>query len=134
MNQYLYDDDDILAIFDNGKKPDEIKTLFSRYEEYSLYQGLEREKTNPSNPNDYAKVYIRADTKKTEIKRTYQKLTEFYADASSLLIAVYDFFILIISALNNFYAEQSIIKKLFLFKDIDNKYFFNKRLFRIKII
>jgi len=133
MNQYLYDDDDILAIFDNGKKPDEIKTLFSRYEEYSLYQGLEREKTNPSNPNDYAKVYIRADTKKTEIKRTYQKLTEFYADASSLLIAVYDFFILIISALNNFYAEQSIIKKLFLFKDIDNKYFnISKQTERIK--
>ena len=123
MNQYLYDDDEILAIFDEEKKPDQIKTLFSRYEEYSIYSGLEREKTKPLNPNDYAKIYIRADTKKTEIKRTYQKLTEFYADASSLLIAVYDFFTLIISALNNFYAEQSIIKKIFLFKDIDNKNF-----------
>ena len=123
MNQYLYDDDEMLAIFDEEKKPDQIKTLFSRYEEYSIYSGLEREKTKPLNPNDYAKIYIRADTKKTEIKRTYQKLTEFYADASSLLIAVYDFCILIISALNNFYAEQSIIKKIFLFKDIDNKNF-----------
>ena len=123
MNQYLYDDDEMLAIFDEEKKPDQIKTLFSRYEEYSIYSGLEREKTNPLNPNDYAKLYIRADTKKTEIKRTYQKLTEFYADSSSLLIAVYDFFTLIISALNNFYAEQSIIKKIFLFKDIDNKNF-----------
>ena len=133
MNQYLYDDDEILAIFDEEKKPDQIKTLFSRYEEYSIYSGLEREKTKPLNPNDYAKIYIRADTKKTEIKRTYQKLTEFYADASSLLIAVYDFCILIISALNNFYAEQSIIKKIFLFKDIDNKNFnISKQTDRIK--
>ena len=133
MNQYLYDDDEILAIFDEKKKPDQIKTLFSRYEEYSIYSGLEREKTKPLNPNDYAKIYIRADTKKTEIKRTYQKLTEFYADASSLLIAVYDFCILIISALNNFYAEQSIIKKIFLFKDIDNKNFnISKQTDRIK--
>ena len=133
MNQYLYDDDEMLAIFDEEKKPDQIKTLFSRYEEYSIYSGLEREKTKPLNPNDYAKIYIRADTKKTEIKRTYQKLTEFYADASSLLIAVYDFCILIISALNNFYAEQSIIKKIFLFKDIDNKNFnISKQTDRIK--
>ena len=123
MNQYLYDDDKIITVFDDEKKPDQIKTLFSRYEEYSLYSGLKREKNNPLNPNDYAKVYLRADTKKTEIKRTYQKLTEFYADASSLLIAVYDFFILIVTALNNFYAEQSLIKKIFIFKDIDNKYF-----------
>ena len=133
MNQYLYDDDEMLAIFDEEKKPDQIKTLFSRYEEYSIHSGLEREKTKPLNPNDYAKIYIRADTKKTEIKRTYQKLTEFYADASSLLIAVYDFCILIISALNNFYAEQSIIKKIFLFKDIDNKNFnISKQTDRIK--
>ena len=75
MNQYLYDDDEMLAIFDEEKKPDQIKTLFSRYEEYSIYSGLEREKTKPLNPNDYAKIYIRADTKKTEIKITYQKLT-----------------------------------------------------------
>ena len=44
MNQYLYDDDKIITVFDDEKKPDQIKTLFSRYEEYSLYSGLEREK------------------------------------------------------------------------------------------
>ena len=123
MNQYLYNDDKIIAVFNEEEKPNQIKTLFSRYEEYSLYLGLEREKNNISNLHDYAKIYIRADTKKTVIKRTYQKLTEFYADASSLLIAVYDFLILIISALNNFYAEQSMVKKIFIFKDMDNKYY-----------
>ena len=122
MNQYLYDDDKIIAVFDEEQKPKQIKTLFSRYEEYSLYLGLDREKTKPLNTYDYAKIYIRADTKKTDIKRTYQKLTEFFADASSLLIAIYDVLLIILSFINNFYAEQAIMKKLFIFKRIDNKY------------
>ena len=122
MNQYLYDDDKIIAVFDEEQKPKQIKTLFSRYEEYSLYLGLDREKTKPLNTYDYAKIYLRADTKKTDIKRTYQKLTEFFADASSLLIAIYDALIILLSFINNFYAEQAIIKKLFIFKGIDNKY------------
>ena len=122
MNQYLYDDDKIIAVFDEEQKPKQIKTLFSRYEEYSLYLGLDQEKTKPLNTYDYAKIYVRADTKKTDIKRTYQKLTEFFADASSLLIAIYDALIIILSFINNFYAEQAIIKKLFIFKGIDNKY------------
>jgi hypothetical protein len=73
-------------------------------------------------------MYLRADTKKTEIKRTYQKLTEFYADASSLLIALYDFISVTLSIISNFYAEQAVIRKLFLFKEMDNKYFhFSKK-------
>ena len=121
MNQYLYDDDMIIQVFDEEQKPRQMKTLFSRYEEYSLYLGLDREKTKPLNTYDYAKIYVRADTKKTEIRRTYQKLTEFFADASSLLIAIYDFLVIVLSFINNFYAEQAIIKKLFIFKGIDNK-------------
>ena len=41
-----------------------MKTLFSRYEEYSLYLGLERESTRPLNYINYAKIYVRADIKK----------------------------------------------------------------------
>ena len=73
--------------------------------------------------NNYAKIYLRADLKKTEIRRTYQKITEFYADASSILVGIYEFLIIIISIINNFYAENSIVKKLFIFKGINNKYF-----------
>ena len=128
MNQYLYDDDSLLAVFNEEQKPKQTKTLFSKYDEYSLYVGLEREKTKPLNAQDYAKIYIRADTKKTEIRRTYQKFTEFYADASSILIALYDFLNIIISFISNFYAEQSVIKKLFIFKEMDDKYFhFSKK-------
>ena len=129
MNQYLYDDDELITVFDDEQKPKQTKTLFSRYEEYSLYLGLDRENNKPLiSIEDYAKMYLRADTKKTEIKRTYQKLTEFYADASSLLIALYDFISVTLSIISNFYAEQAVIRKLFLFKEMDNKYFhFSKK-------
>ena len=119
MNQYLFDDDFMFAVFSGDEKPKQIETLFSRYEEYALYMGLGY---NPNNL-EYAKVFIRADTKKTTIKRTYQKLTEFYADASSLLIALYEVLIIIFTYLNNFYAEQSVTKKLFFFKEIGLKPF-----------
>ena len=119
MNQYLFDDDFMFAVFSGDEKPKQIDTLFSRYEEYALYMGLGY---NPNNL-EYAKVFIRADTKKTTIKRTYQKLTEFYADASSLLIALYEVLIIIFTYLNNFYAEQSVTKKLFFFKEIGLKPF-----------
>ena len=62
-----------------------------------------------ANKLEYAKVFIRADTKKTTIKRTYQKVAEFYADASSLLIALYEVLIIIFTYLNNFYAEFIIL-------------------------
>lgn len=119
MNQYLFDDDKMFAVFAEDEKPKQIVTLFSRYEEYSLYLGLEFNE----NSTEYAKIFIRADTKRTIIKRTYQKLTEFYADASSLLIALYEILIIIFSYINNFYAEQSITKKLFFFKELDQNRF-----------
>ena len=122
-NQYLYDDDSVLGVFDSKQDPDQIKTLFSRYEEYALYIGLNREIKRQQNYINYAKIYMRADLKKTEIRRTYQKITEFYADASSILVAIYEILIILISGINKFYGENSIIKKLFLFKGINNKYF-----------
>jgi len=126
MNQYLFDDDFMFAVFSGDEKPKQIETLFSRYEEYALYVGLD---FNPNNI-EYAKVFIRADTKKTTIKRTYQKVTEFYADASSLLIALYEILIIIFSYINNFYAEQSITKRLFFFKELDLKGFKNPKRYK----
>ena len=133
MNQYLYNDDTLITVFDEEQKPKQMETLFSRYEEYALYLGLDRETTKPTDLEDYAKIYIRADTKQTEIRRTYQKLTEFYADASSLLIAVYDFLNIIISIISNFYAEEAVIKKLFIFKEMDDKFYhFSKKIDKIQ--
>ena len=118
MNQYLYDDDYLIWVFGDDAEAKSVKTLFSRYEEYSLYQGLNREST-ASDYLNYAKVFIRADTKRTDVKRKYQKVMEFYADASSLLIALYDILIIIFNFINNFWAEQTLSKKIFFFKDLE---------------
>ena len=119
MNQYLYDDDSMLAVFEEKEKPKRIETLFSRYEEYALYMGLQY---NPNN-TEYAKIFLRADTKRTIIKRTYQKVTEFYANASALLMALYEILKIIFSYINNFYAEHAVTKKLFFFKELGLKQF-----------
>ena len=127
MNQYLYDDDSMLAVFEEEGEPNQIETLFSRYEEYALCVGKEFNENN----TEYAKVFLRADTKRTIIKRTYQKVTEFYANASSLLIALYEILIIIFSYINNFYAEESVTKKLFFFKELGIKHFNNTKKHKI---
>ena len=121
MNQYFENDNYLIFNFEEGKS--EIKTLFSRTEEYALYKGLDRGEAKPEDYQKFASIYIRAETKKTEIKRKYQKLTEFYADASSLLITLFDVLSIIFSYIYTFYAEHTLIKKLFLFKDVENKNF-----------
>ena len=118
MNQYLYDDNYLIWVFGDDDDARYIKTLFSRYEEYSLYQGTNRAKGS-SDYTNYAKVYIRADTKRTDVKRKYQKVMEFYADASSLLIALYDVLIIIFNYINQFWAEQNLSKIIFFFKDLE---------------
>ena len=113
MNQYFVNDDYLLFLFED-EKPD-IKTLFSRTEEYSLYKGLNRGVKKPNDYMNYARFYIRADTKKTEIKRRYQKVMEIYADASSLLVALFYILVIVFDYINSFYAEHSLTKKLFFF-------------------
>ena len=44
---------------------------------------------------------------------------KFYADASSLLIAFYEILLIIFNCVNTFYAELSISKKIFFFKELD---------------
>ena len=123
MNQYLMDDDDILFGIFNGVDYSFITSLYSRYEEYSLYLGLNRSLTNPPDKNNYAKLYMRADTKKTDIKRTYQNIMEFYADVSSLLLGIFRVLVIIFNFINNFYAEYSFSKRIFIFKEFENTHF-----------
>ena len=108
MNQYFSNDDYLLFVF-GDEEPSEVKPLYSRYEEYVLYKGMNRFTEHPDEYEYYTKIYIRADLKKTVIKRKYQKFMEFYADASSLLIAIYAildiiFNYIIILYLNQFFS------------------------------
>ena len=128
MNQYFTNDDNMLFVFVDGEP--KLKTLYSRYDEYFLYMGLERNKTRPYNYDKYAKLYMRADLKKLYITRRYQKVMEFYADASSFLIAIYEITYLILNFIDFFYAYHSLAQQLFFFKGIeeDNNYnIFNKK-------
>ena len=126
MNQYFENDNYLLSVF--GEEEPLLKTLFSRVEQYSLYKGLNRGNTKPDDYINYAKIYIRSDTRKTEIKRKYQKVMEFYADASSLLITLYEVLCIIFNFINGFYADHSFTKKLFFFKDVENNHFnFNQK-------
>ena len=114
MNQYFSNDNYLVFVFE-GEEKAELKTLYSRYEEYMLYKGFERSKNKIDNYEKYAKVFIRADLKKTIIKRKYQKFMEFYADASSILIAIYEIIVIIFNFIDYFYAYHSLAKNLFFF-------------------
>ena len=127
MNQHLYDEDSYILVFnDQNEKETQLSSLYSRYEEYSLYQGLNRTNTSSDYLN-WVKLFFRADTRKTDVKRKYQNLLEFYADASSLLIAFYEILLIIFNLINNFYAEFSLSKQIFFFKELkDNNFDINK--------
>ena len=131
MNQYLYNDNYLMSVFTEGEEECTKKTLFSRYEEYSLFQGLTRQR-NATDYLNFIKLFIRADTKKTEVKRRYQKINEFYADASALLITVYEILIIILELINNFWAQQSLSKRIFFFQDFDHKLHINDRQEKIR--
>ena len=123
MNQYFSNDDYWLFVFGDDEK--EIKTLYSRYEEYALYMGLDRIINKPYNYINFAKIYFRADLKRTIIQRKYQKLMEFYADASSILIALYEVLYLFFNFIDYFYAYHSLAQHIFFFKGIEGNKNYN---------
>ena len=137
MNQYFSNDDYLMFVF-SDEDPTEVKPLYSRYEEYVLYKplysryeeyvlykGMNRFTEHPDEYEYYTKIYIRADLKKTVIKRKYQKFMEFYTDASSLLIAIYAILDIIFNYINTFYANHSLSKSIFFFKDLEEENSFN---------
>ena len=130
-NQYFNNDNFLLFVFDEEETT--IHTLFSRLEDYSLYKGLERGVALPNDNTKYANIYIRADTSKATIKRKYQKVMEFYADSSSLLIALFQVLFIIFFFINRFYADHSLAKQIFFFKEAENRHFdINRKSYQIK--
>ena len=124
MNQEFTNDNYLLFIIEDDKTP-EIKTLYSRYEEYNLWKGLNRGSTKPDYFNYFSKVYIRADLKKTVIKRKYQKFMEFFADTFSLLTGIYEVLYIIFYFIYNFSSYHFFSKRLFFFKELNNENNFN---------
>ena len=124
MNQEFTNDNYLLFIIGDDETP-ETKILYSRYEEYILWKGLNRAENKPDYYNYFSKVYIRADLKKTVIKRKYQKFMEFFADSFSLLSAIFQVLSIFFYFIYNFEAYYLLSKKLFFFKEVDNESNFN---------
>ena len=115
MKHYLFNDDYLFSVFNEENSKPGIYISFSRYEKYSIY------KDNNTNDKSYSKIYLKSDNKKTYIKRKYQKFIEFFADISSIFICIYIILKVIVNYIDNFFAYFSISKKIFIFKDINNK-------------
>ena len=60
MHQYFENDNYLFSVV-NEEEP-LVKILFSRVEQFPIYQGLNRGETKPNEYKNYAKFYIRADT------------------------------------------------------------------------
>ena len=119
MKQTLTNDNDLLFEY----KDEEInKTLFSRSEQYFLYKGHNNTKVEnrPKDYESYAKIYLRADSKRVEIKRKYQTFFEFWADTFSFWNALTGIIAFILSSFYKFYAFHFIGNELFIFKENGN--------------
>ena len=126
MNYHLTDYDSYIYFGnedDDDEKKKKIQTGFSRVEDYALYKGLERAVNKPEDYSYYAKIYIRADNRKIDIKRRYQDVMEFYADKSGLLLSIFWILGLIFAYYDRVITNHSISKRLFYFEGVkENKF------------
>jgi hypothetical protein len=94
---------------------------YAYFEQYSIFKGIERYKQQPNEYDRFAKIYLRSALQRNIISRKYMKLTEFAADMSSILSQILLFLFVTVSIINRFYANQSVMKKIFQFKNTKNK-------------
>ena len=114
MNEYF---ESVHDLFFPTEGIDKINNLFSRTEQYFIY-------TDPNdNETDLAKIYIRADTRKMEIKRKYQTVLEFFADTFSFWGDIFIICQIIFTAYNKAALDYYIEEEVFYFKGMKNKYF-----------
>ena len=112
MNEYFENNDDL---FFPSKSSPKINNLFSRTEQYFLHRGAN------TGEDSFARIYIRADTRKMEIRRRYQTVLEFFADTFSFwdyLFLLVNFFI---KGYDKVCLNYSIGEKIFLVKDNKTK-------------
>ena len=124
MNYHLYNESEWFSFFRTQFENPRLQISFSRIQDYFEYKGLNRSNESISDREQYARMYIRADNNKIEIKRHYQDFLEFYAD-KSLLIDFFNFLCIIFGFYNGFMADKSLRQKIFFFekdpKPSDNK-------------
>ena len=87
----------------------------SRTYDYFNYKGENRSK-EIRDPRGYAKMYIRADNKKIEVKRNYQDISEFFGD-NCILLDINNLICFLLGFYTNFFARRSIKHKLFFYEN-----------------
>ena len=122
--KYHLSDDVSLFHFTQDKIENRTFVGFSRVEDYALYMGENRTKYyNASDRSTYAKIYIRADNRKVEVKRRYQDFMEFYADSSGMLLSIFWILGVIFAFYDRIKANHSISKRLFYFEGVKGNKF-----------
>ena len=99
----------------------QIYTKYNRQELYNLYKGLNRFELMPDDYEYFAKIYFRADWSRDILTRKYQKLTEFIANMMSIFSSLLIFLVLLLTEVNRFYSNISIMKKIFTFNRENKK-------------
>lgn len=100
-------------IFDKSK----VRKLidFSSNDFFSYYKGESRFSEQPSDFDVFGTIYIKADKAREVIERKYTKLTELAAEISSILHAVLIILTIFVTFINKFYANESVMGKIFQF-------------------
>ena len=91
---------------------------YSRYDDFNLYKSTNRFKSKVDDFEKFARVYLRADSIRTNISRKYQKISECIAQVSSIFSTLFIILRLIISFIDEFYANNHIIRNVYKFKDV----------------
>lgn len=91
------------------------------FELYSVFKGDKRFEEGGEDFDIFAKVYLRAGMQRNIIERRYMKLTEFAADVSSILSTILLIMFVVLTFVNKFYANESVMQKIFKFNSTKHK-------------
>jgi hypothetical protein len=91
--------------------------VLDNFQEYFSNLGVDRFEKKVRDYQIFSKIYIRSSTRTRLIKRVYTKVTEYLAQMSSILSSSLLILYVIVTYLNLFKAQQSIMKKIMKFKE-----------------
>ena len=91
---------------------------YSLYDDYNLYKSKERFSNQYIDYDKFAKIYLRADSKRTNISREYEKISILISGITSFFYCIYLFLSIFLSYFKRFYAYNSVIRKIFKFHSI----------------
>ena len=81
---------------------------YSLYEDYNLYRSNKRFTKQNMYYDTFAKIYLRADSKRTNISRQYEKISILIAGITSIFSTIFLFLNITLSFFEKFYAYNSI--------------------------